>query len=154
MFYPLICFTGIAILYLSFGAYGASRTRAHQLCPNCHSRTHIWRAYYINPRNGRQIVAEYDTFYGFWLAGGLALIAAGFLVDILLLFDGLPEQSNFLLWVLALVEIVFILLALTRLLMVLRARGKNLTREFNCLKCGEFWVVPGLEANQGQTKPG
>lgn len=74
------------------------------------------------------------------------MIAAGFLIDILLLFEGLPEQTNFLLWILALVEIVFVILTLTRLLMVLRGRGKNLTREFNCLKCGEFWVVPGAES--------
>ncbi len=149
MFYPLICFTGVAILYLSFGAYGASRTRDQQLCPNCNLRTHIWRAYYINPQNGRQITAEYDTFYGYWLASGLTLIAIGFLIDIMLLFDGLPEQANYLLWVLALVELVFIVLALKRLFMVLRARGKNLTREFFCLKCGEFWVDPGADP----TKP-
>lgn len=150
MFYPLICFTGLAVLYLSFGAYGASRTRAHQYCPKCNARTHIWRAYYINPRTGREVVAEHDTFYGFWLAGGLALIAGGFLIDILLLFEGLTEQTNFLVWALVLVEIVVIYAALRRLLMVLRGRGKNLTREFNCIKCGEFWVLPGEDDHGGK----
>jgi len=141
MFYPLICFTGVALVYLSLGAYGASRTRTYQRCPNCRARSHVWRAYYIHPRSGQKVLAEYDAFYGLWLAGGLALIAVGFLIDILLIFEGSPQGSRLLIFVLLPVEAFLIYAAIVRLLLVLRARGKRLTGEFKCMECGEQWVI-------------
>ncbi|MCZ7553777.1 MAG: hypothetical protein M5U05_14520 [Anaerolineales bacterium] len=150
MFYPLICFTGAALFYLTLGAYGASRTRTHQNCPNCRSRNHVWRAYYLNPRSGRKVRAEYDAFYGLWLAGGLSLIAAGFLIDILLIFDGLPTETLLLILVLLPVEIFLIYAAVVRLLLVLRARGKQLTGEFKCLECGEQWVILPEQPNDSR----
>jgi hypothetical protein len=147
MFTALTCFTAVALVYLTLGAYGATKTRTHSLCPNCNAHNHVWKAYYLQPSSGRRILAEYDTFFGLWLAAGIALIAAGFFIDLFMIVQWLPREAIYLEWLLILVEVGLVTAVLVRVVLVLRGRGKNLIGMFKCVRCGWVWVIePAGEA--------